>query len=142
MKTESVDYFDTFITVAPDSTAAAGTVPPLRAGAPTVASATHELIAREPYGTRSSDVIFTVWADRREIPPAERERAWAEFYSKGQACLRASDLAKRYGWGIHADARGRLALYGVETPEYAALAAGRAPDGSAVTVRPAMRSKR
>ncbi len=25
------------------------------------------------------------------------------FFSKGQPCLRASDLGKKYGWGIHSD---------------------------------------
>ncbi|NYE93919.1 hypothetical protein FHU41_000140 [Psychromicrobium silvestre] len=106
---ESVDYFDTFITVAPDSGASSASEPPLRAGKETVSSASFEMIFRQPYRWRSSEVIFTVWADRRDIPEAERERAWAEFYAKGQPCLRSSDLAKRYGWGIHADHDGRVA---------------------------------
>lgn len=139
---ESVDYVDTFITVAPDSTAVAGAPPPPRGAKPTVASASFDLLTGDPYRLRSSEVIFTVWADRRSIPHEEREQAWAQFYSKDQACLRASDLGKRHGWGIHADHNGRIALYGVETPEYAALAAGTAPDGSAVAVKAAMRSKR
>jgi hypothetical protein len=97
---DSVDYQDTFITVAPDSTAVAGIVPPSKAGKPTVASATFQMIADNPYAYRSSEVIFTVWADRRDIPAADRDAAWGDFYAKGQACLRGSDLGKRYGWGI------------------------------------------
>jgi hypothetical protein len=140
---ESVDYQDTFIAVAPDCAAAAGTVPQPKAGRPTVASATFAMIAENPYAYRSSDVIFTVWADRRDIPAADRRQAWAEFYAKGQPCLRGSDLGKRYGWGIHADDDGRLAVYAVGSREYEAFAAGRSPlDGKEVTVRPAMRSKR
>jgi hypothetical protein len=140
---ESVDYQDTFITVAPDSAAVAGAVPQPKAGKPTVASATFEMIANNPYAFRSSDVIFTVWADRRDIPAADRRQAWAEFYATGQACLRGSDLGKRYGWGIHADDDGRLAVYAVGSDEYEAFAAGRSPlDGKEVTVRAAMRSKR
>ena len=140
---ESVDYLDTFITVAPDSRAAGGAVPQPRPGGPTVASATFEMIAQRPYAFRSSDVIFTVWADRREIPEGERAEAWRAFYAKGQACLRGSDLGKRYGWGIHADGDGRLAVYAVGSADYDAFAAGRSPrDGKEVTVRPAMRSKR
>jgi hypothetical protein len=108
-----------------------------------VASATFEMVADRPYAFRSSDVIFAVWADRRDIPPAERAAAWAEFYSKGQACLRGSDLGKRYGWGIHCDADGRIALYAVGSAEYEAFAAGMSPlDDKEVTVRPAMRSSR
>ena len=140
---ESVDYQDTFIAVAPDSAAAAGTVPLPRAGKATVASATFEMIANNPYAFRSSDVIFTVWADRHDIPAADRRQAWADFYAKGQPCLRGSDLGKRYGWGIHADDDGRLAVYAVGSADYEAFVAGRSPrDGKEVTVRAAFRSKR
>lgn len=137
---ESVDYVDTFITVSPDSMMDGAAAPQRRGETPTVASATFELVAEHPYRWRSSDVIFTVWADRRDVPEAERERVRAEFYARPQACLRSSDLAKRYGWGIHSDHDGRVAIYAVGTPEYESLAAGRAPDGRPVTVRPALRS--
>ncbi|MGH3696072.1 MAG: DUF6157 family protein [Pseudonocardiaceae bacterium] len=65
-----------------------------------------------------------------------------QFYSKSQACLRASDLGKRYGWGIHADGRGRLALFGVDTPEYAEFVSGRrhGESGAPITLTRAMRS--
>jgi hypothetical protein len=100
------------------------------------------MIATAPYKHTSDDVIFTVWADRRDVPAADREAARAEFFSKGQACLRASDLGKRYGWGVHSDAEGRVALVGVGTPEYDAFAAGSTPDGQPVMVTRAMKSKR
>lgn len=46
-------YVDTFIAVAPDSTATAATVPPTRAGGePSIAARTDALIAAEPTGTR------------------------------------------------------------------------------------------
>ena len=139
---ESVDYTDTFITVAPDSTATAGAVPQPRAGKATVASATYEAIALAPYRRRSSDVIFIVWADRQALAQDDREAAWAEFYACSRACLRASDLGKKFGWGIHADGDGRLALYAVGSPAFEALASGTTPDGIAVTVTPAVRSRR
>lgn len=41
-----------------------------------------------------------------------------EFFARPQACLRASPLPKTYGWGLHFDATGRVALYAVESPEY------------------------
>jgi hypothetical protein len=101
------------------------------------------MIREHPYQHTSGDAIFTVWADRRELPETEREQARREFYSRGQACLRSSDLGKRYGWGIHADADGRIAVYGIDSPEYQALASGVSPfDGSPVKVTPAMRSSR
>jgi hypothetical protein len=139
---ESVDYVDTFITVSPDSTVDAAAPPEPRGAAPTVASATFELVTQHPYRWRSSDVIFTVWADRRDVPEVERERARAEFYARPQACLRSSELGMRYGWGIHSDHDGRVAIYAVGTPEYESLAAGVAPDGRRVTVRSALPSVR
>ena len=61
----------------------------------------------------------------------------SEFFSKGQACLRASELGKRFGWGVHADAEGRVAIYAVDSKRYQALA--RDPDIKQVR---AMRTKR
>lgn len=134
---ENVDYTSTFITVAPDTAAVAGVEP---VGS-TVAATTFSLIASAPYALRSSDVIFRVWAGRHGVS-ADSLDEWASFYATPRACLRSSDLGKRYGWGIHADADGRLAVYAVGSAPYEALAAGAAPDGSAVVVKAAMRSSR
>jgi hypothetical protein len=134
---------NSFISVAPDSTAVQGTEPPATAD-PSIASRTFRMVHDNPYRHTSDDVIFGVYADRNGIPPDEREAARLSFFSKGQPCLRASDLGRRYGWGVHSDAEGRVALLGVETPEYAAFANGErtAADGSRVSVRAAMRSRR
>ncbi|MDP1732629.1 MAG: DUF6157 family protein [Devosia sp.] len=138
---ESVDYFDTFIAVAPDSIAEARVVPPEKGAGPTVAGLTYAMIATSPYGYTSGDVIFAIWADRKGLPEAEREAAQRAFYSRGQACLRSSDLGKRYGWGIHSDANGRIALYALGTAEYESFASGVNPlDGSQIRVVRAMRS--
>lgn len=40
------------------------------------------------------------------------------FFSKGQPCLRCSPLAKRYGWGIHHNKDGKVAIFSVDSPEY------------------------
>ncbi|MGV8966847.1 MAG: DUF6157 family protein [Cellulomonas sp.] len=141
MTTHTTNYVDTFIAVADDSAALAGTVPPSRA-APSIAELTHAMIAAHPYRYTSDDVIFTVWADRRGLDPEDRPAARAEFFAKGQPCLRSSDLGKRYGWGVHSDSEGRVAIYPVESAEYARLSAGVAPSGAAATVTRAMRSGR
>lgn len=145
---DRVDYVNTFIAVAPDNRAVRGVKPPARRGSsteptvaiPTVAALTYELINANPYELTSGDVIFTVMALRRGIPDADRAAARAEFYAKPRACMRSSDLGKRYGWGIHADADGRLALYGVESHEYGRLLDGRDPFGQWVAVTRALRS--
>jgi len=48
----------------------------------------------------------------------EYKQAREEFFLRGQACLRASPLSKTYGFGIHFDSNGKIAIYGMETPEY------------------------
>jgi len=125
----TTNYVDAFIAVAADCPVEEGVVPPSRA-TPSIAELTYRMIAEHPYEHTSDDVVFTVWADRRAIAEADRAEARARFFAKGQPCLRASDLAKRYGWGIHADGSSKVALYAVGTPDYARLAAGQGPDGA------------
>lgn len=133
----TTNYVDTFIAVAPDSRALAATEPPL-GKAPSIARRTFERIRHAPYRFTSDDVIFGVWADRNDVPETEREAARAQFFSKGQPCLRCSDLPKKYGWGVHCDALGRVALVAVESEAYASFARG---EGVAKVV-PAMRTTR
>lgn len=137
----TTNYFDTFIAVAEDSAATASTVPPARA-TPSVAELTFTRIAEKPYGLTSDEVIFGVWADRHAIADADRDDARAQFFSKGQPCLRSSDLGKRYGWGVHADRAGRVALVALGSAEYERLASGIDAEGNPVTVTRAMRSSR
>ena len=139
----STDYQDTFIAIAPDCPVAQGTVPPTSAK-PSAASLAYQLIQSQPYQLSSDDVLFTVYADRLQIPPQDRQAARVAFFSKPQACLRASDLGKRYGWGIHCNTDGKVALVGAETAAYQALLSGQLPDQPAhrVTVKYAMRTRR
>src|SRR5690554_2457403 len=118
----TTNYLETFIQVAEDSTARAGTVPPERGGKPTVALLTYRMISENPYAYTSDDVIFGVHAQRQGIPDGDLDEERAAYFSTGRACLRASDLGKRYGWGIHSDERGRVAVHGIESEEYARLA--------------------
>ena len=139
MAAHTTNYYDAFIAVAPDSSAPGGVEPP---SATTIAGRTFELIADAPYDRTSDDVIFTVWAERNGVAADQRDAAREQFFSVGRACLRSSDLGKRYGWGLHFDAEGRVALVASRTPEYEQLASGTGPDGRPVTVIHAMRSAR
>lgn len=118
MKTYTTNYKDTFIQVAEDTKARTGTMPPTSQGRKTVAAAQFELIRDNPYKYTSDDVLFQVFADRNQLDPAAHDEARKQFFSKGQACLRTSPLCKNYGFGIHCDRNGRIALYGMETEEY------------------------
>jgi hypothetical protein len=121
MKTHTTNYFNAFIQVADDCPALVGEIPPSKDAAKSVATMQFEIVMRNPYTFTSDDVLFRVFAERNDITPGELAAARAQFFSKGQPCFRASPLTKRYGWGLHSDADGRIALYGRETKEYQRL---------------------
>ena len=122
----TTNVFNTFIRIAEDCPARTGEEPPLRAGNPTVARLQFQMVAKAPYKHTSDDVVFATSAPGRQLGAKasrkESSLARSEFFSKGQACLRASGLGKRFGWGIHADAEGRVAIYAVDSERYKALA--------------------
>jgi hypothetical protein len=72
-----------------------------------------------------ADVQFAVHLARSGLSPAEqtaqRESLQRAFFSKPRACFRASPLPKKFGWGVHYDADGRLAIYAVESDDYRRL---------------------
>lgn len=137
----TTNCFDTFIQVAEDCPVRSGKEPPPRAGQPTVAGLQYAMIVKAPYEYTSDDVIFATSASGRELDAnatkAEKGTVRAAFFSRGQACMRASSLGKRFGWGVHANGEGRIAIYAVDSKRYQALAR----DPKLTQVR-AMRSKR
>jgi hypothetical protein len=136
-----MDFVSTFIEVAPDTRATVGMVPPARGVSKSIAQIEYELIASAPYVHTHDDVMFAVHLARNQAAAASGTEAPAvsreEFFSKSHACMRASALPKTYGWGLHFDADGRVALVGVETDRYRELVG----DPSLTHTR-GMRSKR
>jgi hypothetical protein len=136
-----VNYVNTFIAVAPDTAAKAGTVPPGRSDKKSIAQLEYELISGKPYTLTQEEVQFSVHVQRQGISAAElkarRTKLWSEFFSKPMACMRASPLPKSYGWGLHFDAEGKVALVAIESPKYRRLL-----KNSATRQLSAMRSKR
>lgn len=118
MKLHTTNYENTFIEVAEDCPAIIGEIPKIKGDTKTVAAIQFEIIRKNPYKFTSDDVLFQVFTDKNDLTKLEHAAAREQFFSKGQACLRASPLTKRYGWGIHNNKEGKIALYGVETPEY------------------------
>lgn len=97
----SMSYTETFIRVSPDTKATAGTVPPEKAGARTVAGWQYAMLAESPYQLTERDLYFRVHCARHGISDAQaeqrRDAIFAEVFAKPQACLRASPLPKSYG---------------------------------------------
>ena len=132
----TTNYYNTFIEVADDCPIVAAEVPPLKRDTPSVANLQFDMIMANPYKYTSDEVIFGIYALRNGIVGnLEAERA--AFFAKGQACLRASPLSKRYAWGTHHDSDGKVALYSVESVEYQQFASD-----AALKHTKAMRSKK
>lgn len=116
-------YYNTFIAVAEDCPVVRAEIPQGRGGQKTKAVIEYELLSGHPYAFTGEDIAFMVHAIHHRIP----DEQWAEerirFFSQEQPCLRASALGKRYGWGTHHDATGRIGLVAVESDEYKHLAA-------------------
>lgn len=117
MKVHSTNYINTFIEVAEDTKALCGTMPPAKEKK-TVAEMQYQMVVANPYKYTSDDVFFQVFADRKDLTKAEYEKARADFFSIGQPCFRASPLTKTYGFGVHCNDEGKIALVGVETEKY------------------------
>jgi len=120
MKVHTTNYKNAFIEIADDCPAKKGEMPPEKTEK-SVAQMQFEMILENPYKYTSDDVIFEVYAQRHKIPGGQMKKAREEFFSKGQACMRASPLTKRYGWGVHSNNDEKIAIYGCETPEYKKL---------------------
>ena len=95
------------------------------------------MLIDNPYTYTSDDVLFSVFAERNDIPPSELAAERDSFFAKGQPCFRSSPLTKRYGWGVHSDSEGRIALYPIESEAYQRLV-----DDPNIKHLRAMRSKR
>jgi hypothetical protein len=116
-----MNYYDTLIEVAEDCPATEAQVPQARGAKRTKAVVEYGLLVKRPYKYSEEDIAFETYAVLHDIPkaiwPTEREK----FLSKGHPHLRVSALAKRYGWGIHNNAEGKIALIAFESPEYKRL---------------------
>ncbi len=133
----STNYYNTFIEVAEDCPATVGEVPPVKGSKKSVATLQFEMLHEHPYEFTSDDVLFSVFAARKEIVGADLEEQRELFFARGQPCFRASPLTKRYGWGIHSNSEGKIAMVGVGSAEYRRFLAD-----ESVTKIKAMRSRR
>lgn len=118
MKVHTTNYQDTFIEIADDCPVISGEIPPTKENAKTIANIQYDIVSKNPYKFTSDDVFFQVYAERNHLTDNELKAARDQFFSKGQPCFRTSPLTKRYGWGIHSDKDGKVALYGSETAGY------------------------
>lgn len=136
MKQHTTNYTNTLIEVAEDCPVSLAQVPPEKKEK-TIASLQYQKLIKNPYQYSSDDIIFECYAIKNDILENEKQKEREKFFSKGQACLRSSPLAKRYGFGIHHNTDKKVALFPIESKEYQDLL-----NDTAVTKTKAMRSKR
>jgi len=134
---KSTNYFNTFIEIAEDCPATIGEIPPVKGDKKSVANLQFKMLSEHPYEFNSDNILFAVFATRKEIPKENLEEQRHLFFSKGQPCFRASPLPKRYGWGVHSNEEGKIALVAVESDAYQRFVA----DEMVIKTK-AMRSKR
>jgi hypothetical protein len=115
---QTMNYHDTLIEVADDCPATKAQVPHARGAKKTKAVVEYQLLIQHPYTCNEEDIAFQVYAALHDIPKATLPTERKKFLSKGHPHLRVSPLAKRYGWGIHNNADGKIALIAVESPAY------------------------
>ena len=134
---------NTFVLTAPDCPVTAAVVPVAKRASLSVSVVQYELLTARPYQLTLEDLIFETYIRRAGIAKAEANRRAAEIraelFSKPHACMQASALPKKYGWGVHYDGLGQLALYPMESEEYRQFARG---EVFGVKIVVAMRSKR
>lgn len=133
----TTNYFNSFIEVAEDCAESTGVEPSIRGDKKSIAKHQYEWISHNPYKYTSDDVIFGVDALRKDIPEDELTHARKDFFSKGQPCFRSSPLTKQYGWGLHSNEDGKIAIYALGSEKYEEFV----NDDSLQKVK-AMRSKR
>jgi hypothetical protein len=125
----TTNYYETFISVADDCPVENAEIPPSKEPK-SIAQIQYEMVINKPYEYTSDDVLYAANGERKGISKEQ-------FLSKGQPCFRASPLIKRYGWGVHSNKEGRIAIYARESDEYRQFA----EDDSLKQLK-AMRSKR
>jgi len=111
-----------FIEIATDCPNKTALAPEEKGAKRTIAAIEYELLSKHPYRYTLEELQFVVNARRNEISDndlkVQRLALWDAFFSKPHACMRASPLTKKYGWGVHYDENGKIAIYAIESKEY------------------------
>jgi hypothetical protein len=123
------------ITPAPECPAIAAQTPPDRAQRGR-ANIEFDLLTGAPYAYDHTSLAHAVHEAMAEVS-GKPAQDFETFHAKGQPCMRASPLAKRYGWAEHSDADGKLALVDPASAVFARLMTD-----PTLLRKPPMRSKR
>ncbi|MBW4841004.1 MAG: hypothetical protein KZY74_16565 [Paenibacillaceae bacterium] len=117
-----MSYKNTFIRVSTDCPTDHAIVPVSTRPAKPVHLIQYELLSQAPYRYNHEELLFEVHIRHKQVPKEvvqeRRQELWEELFSKPHPCLRASALPKKYGWGVHYDEQWKIAIYGMDSPDY------------------------
>lgn len=113
-----MSYKNTLITISEDSKVSSAKVPVIKNEKPTIAYIEHDLINNNPYKFTQEDVQFKTYLIKNQMEAENAAELREQFFSKSKACLRASPLVENYGWGIHYNNQGKIAIYDVNSEMY------------------------
>lgn len=105
---------NTFISVSEDCPVFMAEIPPKREPK-SIPQIECEMLIDNPYKYTSDDVLYAANGERRGM---SRD----DYFARIQPDFRLSPLVKRYGWGMHIDENGKIALYALGSGEYEMLA--------------------
>lgn len=114
----TTNYQNTFIEVADDCPVSAAAVPQLNPQKKSGARIAYEMLAQQPYVYTSDDLLFSLYVQKQSTAKEDHPALREAFFSKGQPCMRASDLPKKFGWGIHFNGEAKMALVPLGSVEY------------------------
>ncbi|CAK6478151.1 DUF6157 family protein [Peribacillus castrilensis] len=113
-----MSYKNTLITISEDSKVSSAKVPVIKNSKLTIAYIEHDLINNNPYKFTQEDVQFKTYLIKNQLESENAAELREQFFSKSKACFRASPLVKNYGWGIHYNNQGKVAIYDVNSEMY------------------------
>jgi len=132
---------DQFIEIAPDCPVTRSVIPQNKGDNKSIATIEYDLLIAKPYCYTLAELKFATYVKHKQIPAPELnahdQQLRDTFFSKPYACMRASPLTKKFGWGAHYDKEGKIAIYPVESREYQ-----RFVEDKNIKKHSAMRSKR
>ena len=99
------------IEIAEDCGIKRGTIPETEKSSDTITMIQYDELSKNPYKYNEYEFQKQVHHIRREKPELNIDK-----YD-----IRRSELCKKYGWGIHINEEGKVALVGAETDQYKAL---------------------
>lgn len=131
-----MSYKNTFILISEDSPVTSAVIPKPKNEKPTIAYIEYDLMYNNPYKYTQEDVQFKTYLVKNQIKSNQLEMR-EQFFTTSKACFRASALVKKYGWGIHYDEEGKVAIYDANSDKYKEFL-----QLEGITVLKGMRSKR